>query len=272
MILAGTTDNVDFSRVGVYLNDPANWWGPNGLLIELRTHVYYTLVAVIVAMIIALPIGLLIGHTGRGAGLVGALANGLRAVPALGLMVFLVIWLAPKINWSLRIPQVVDPGKTLQYFLAFEIALVVLAIPPILVNTYAGVQNVDPAVRDAARGMGMTGRQVMLKVELPNALPLIMSGIRSATLQVIATAIIAGYVPFGGGLGVPIIAGPQSLGGYPQMVAAAIVVAALALVADFLLVGLQRLIVSRGVTGKFSRRAARRARAATLPEVELAKA
>jgi osmoprotectant transport system permease protein len=238
---------IGFSQVGSYLTDSTHWWGQSGLLIELRSHVYYTLIGVGLALLIALPVGLLIGHTGRGAGVVGGLANGLRAVPALGFVVLLVLWLGPKVgHYSTAVPGLLG---IVPYFVAIEVVMIVLAIPPILTNTYAGVQNVDPAVRDAAKGMGMTGWQVLLRVEFPIALPLIMSGIRSATLQVIATVIIAGYVPFGGSLGAPIIAGDQvdPTIGYPEMVSAAILVAALAIFADLTLNVLQRRLVSPGL-------------------------
>jgi osmoprotectant transport system permease protein len=262
--------NLNLDRVGVWLNDPANWWGPNGLLVHIREHVFYTLIAVAVATLIALPLGLLIGHTGRGVLAVAGLANGLRAVPALGFVVLLVIWLSPKIHATTTIPGLV-PAGTFRYFVAVEIVLVVLAIPPILTNTYAGVQNVDPAVRDAAKGMGMTGGQVVRQVEFPIALPLVMSGLRSATLQVIATATVAAYAPFLGGLGRLIIDGTQTINdphsGYPAMVSAAIVVALLAVVADLALIGVERLIVSPGVSERFSRRASPQA-----AEVEFAPA
>ena len=250
---------LDFGRVGVWLNDPANWTGPNGLLAHLREHVLYTLIAVVVAGAIALPLGLAIGHTGRGVALVVGLANGLRAVPTLGAVVLLVVWLSPKMQTAAAIPGLVPRGG-LPYFIPIEIALVVLAIPPMLTNTYAGVQNIEPAVRDAAAGMGMTGGQVVRRVELPNALPLIMSGIRSATLQVIATATVAAYVPFLGGLGRLIIDGKDVINdprhGYPAMVSAAIVVAALAVAADLALIAAQRLVVSPGVAGRPARRGA----------------
>jgi len=125
------------------------------------------------------------------------------------------------------------------------------AIPPILSNTYAGVQNVDPAARDAAVGMGMTGRQVLLRVELPCALPLVMSGLRSGALQVIATATIAAYVSLGG-LGRMVFDG-QAQQLYPKMVTGALLVAALAMATDLLLALAQRLIVSRGLSGRYSR-------------------
>lgn len=265
-LLADGSTRPALSQVSVWLNDPANWTGPNGLLFHLRQHVIYTVVAVLVALLVALPIGLLVGHTGRGAFLVGGLANGLRAVPSLGLVVLLVIWLAPKIHLVQSVPGVVSHRGALPYLIPVEIVLVLLAIPPILTNTYAGVQNVDPAVRDAARGMGMTGSQVVRRVELPCALPLIMSGLRSSVLQVIATATIAAYAPFLGGLGSFIVNGAQVINdphnGYPAMVGAGIVVAALALVAEVSLVLVQRYIVSRGVSGRY-----RKTKADTQPRV-----
>jgi osmoprotectant transport system permease protein len=247
-------------RVPIWFNDPENWWGPDGLLVHIREHVLYTALIVIVAMLIGLPLGLLIGHTGRGVFAVVGLANGLRAVPTLGLVILLVVWLSPKIHSKAEIPLLVERGA-LPYFLPVIVALIVLALPPILTNSYAGVQNVEPAVRDAARGMGMTGWEVIRKVEFPCALPLIMSGIRSATLQVIATVTVAAYVPFLGGLGAYIRDGVGALNdpkfGYPAMVSAGIVVAVLAVLADGLLNLLQRLVVSPGVSGRFSKRQAR---------------
>jgi osmoprotectant transport system permease protein len=215
-------------------------------------------VIVFVAILIGLPLGLFIGHTGRGVFLLVGLANGLRAVPTLGLLILLSTWLSPKIRSKAAIPGVVHHGD-LRYFVPAVIVLVVLALPPILTNTYAGVQNVAPEVRDAARGMGMTGWQVVRKVELPNALPLIMSGIRSATLQVIATVAVAAFV-FLGGLGQIIINGVQVLNdprfGYPAMVSAGIVIALLAVVTDAALGLVQRLIVSPGVSERFRTRRA----------------
>lgn len=247
-------------RVPVWFNDPANWWGPDGLVAHIRQHVVYTALIVVLAIAIALPIGLLIGHTGRGVFLVVGLANALRAVPTLGLVILLYVWLSPKIHNNTEIPGLIDRGA-IPYFVPVVLGLIVLALPPILTNTYAGVQNVDPAARDAARGMGMTGGQVLRKVELPCALPLIMSGIRSATLQVIATVTVAAYVPFLGGLGVYVRDGIGQLynlqAGYPAMVAAGIVVAILAVLSDGLLNLVQRLVVSPGVSGRFSKRGIR---------------
>jgi osmoprotectant transport system permease protein len=255
-VLASNNGLPGLDRVPIWLNDPANWLGPHGLLVRIREHLTYTGIAVLVALLIALPLGLIIGHTGRGVVLVAGLANGLRAVPVLGLLILLVVLISPRLHSQVAIAGLVPRGG-LPYVLPVEIVLILLAIPPILTNTYAGVQAVDPDVRDAARGMGLRPRQVVLGVELPCALPLVMSGLRSSTLQVIATATVAGYVPFLGGLGRLIIDGDQQLYdvrfGYPAMVSAGIVVAVLAVLVDALLALAQRLIISRGVSERYLR-------------------
>jgi osmoprotectant transport system permease protein len=238
-----------------WLTTAAHWWGQYGLLASLREHVAYTVVAVVIGAVIALPIGLVIGHTGRGVVLVAGLANSIRAVPAFGLLLLFVVTITPKIHYQHAVSGLIDRGGV-PYVVPVEIVLIILAIPPILTNAYAGVQNVDPAVRDAAAGMGMTGTQVLRQVELPIALPLILAGVRSAVLQVIATATIAAYLPFLGGLGYQIFNGLPQINdpdaGYPAMISAAILVAALAVTADLLLLGVARLVVSRGVSGRFA--------------------
>ena len=170
-------------------------------------------------------------------------------------MILLYVVVSPKIHFHGAIGWLVPRGA-LGSLVPVEAMLVVLAIPPILVNTYAGVQGVDPEVRDAAQGMGMSSYQVVTSVELPIALPLIMAGVRSSVLQVIATATIAGYLPFLGGLGyqifingLPQINNPHV--GYPAMLGAAVMVAVLAVVAELLLLGVQKLIVSPGLTGSY---------------------
>lgn len=218
-----------------WLTDPANWTGGAGVPVRLLEHVYYTLLTVVIAAAVAVPVGAYIGHTGRGALLVVGLANSLRALPTLGLLVLLVSF----VGIGLRAPL---------------IALVVLAIPPILAGTYAGVQAVDRAVVDAARGMGMGEREILLGVELPNALPLIIGGLRSATLQVISTATIAAYVSLGG-LGRYIIDG-LAVRDYAQMAGGSILLALLAVAADLALAGAQRAFVSPGL--RTPRRARRR--------------
>ena len=254
-ILASGNGLPGLGRVPIWFNDPSNWWGANGLLIRIREHVLYTVIIVLIALLIALPIGLLIGHTGRGVSYVAGVANALRAIPTLGFVLLLYVWLSGEIHSTAAIPLLVPRGG-LGPAVAVLIVLVVLAIPPILTNSYAGVQAVDPAARDAAYGMGMTGWQVLRGVEFPCALPLVMSGIRSATLQVIATVTVAAYVPLLGGLGRLIVDGAGNLTslqyGYPAMVAGGITVAVLALLADGLLNLVQRFVVSPGVSGRFA--------------------
>jgi osmoprotectant transport system permease protein len=177
-----------------WLTTPDHWTGPDGIPVHLLEHLEYALIAVVVAAVLALPAGLVIGHTGRGTVLVATLANTLRALPTLGLLVLVVIELAPRIT------------SDAVYLLSSEVVLVLLAVPSILSSTYAGVQNLPPATRDAAEGMGMTGSQVLLRVELPCALPLILSGVRAAMLQCVATATVAAVVSLGG-LGRPAAAG-----------------------------------------------------------------
>ena len=239
-----------------WLTTASHWTGQHGLLVSLREQVLYTVIAVGVAMILAIPTGLVLGHTGRGSFAVAGLANGLRAVPAFGLMILLYVIVSPTITYRGSIGWLVPRGA-LGSLLPVEAMLAVLAVPPILTNTYAGVRDVDPAIRDAARGMGMNARQVVLRVEAPLALPLIIAGIRSAVLQVIATATIAGFLPFLGGLGYQIfINGLPQINdptvGYPAMLGAAILVAVLAAAADLLLLATGRLIVSPGLTGRRS--------------------
>lgn len=209
-----------------FLFDPENWSGSTGIPDRLVEHLGYTVLTLVIALLIAIPVGAWIGHTGRGGFVVVGLANGLRALPTLGLLVLIV-------------------GATGLGLLGPIAALVILAVPPILAGTYAGVRNVDAAVVDAARGMGMRGREVLFGVELPNALPLIIGGVRSAVLQVVSTATIAAYVALGG-LGRFIIDG-LAVRDFPQMVAGSVLVALLSIVADLLLAGLQRLLVSPGL-------------------------
>jgi osmoprotectant transport system permease protein len=209
-----------------WLFDPAHWTGATGVPQRLVEHLGYTALTLLIALVIAVPIGAWIGHTNKGGFLVVGLANGLRALPTLGLLVLLV----GAIGIGLIGPL---------------IALVVLAVPPILAGTYAGVRNVDGAIVDAAQGMGMRGRDVLFQVELPNALPLIIGGVRSAVLQVISTATIAAFVALGG-LGRYIVDG-LAVRDFSQMIGGSLLVAVLAIVADLLLAGLQKLLVSPGL-------------------------
>lgn len=236
------------SNVFTWLNDPAHWRDTrafNGIPTQILTHLRYSAIAMVIALAIALPLGLAIGHTNRGSFIVAGV-NSVRAIPGVGLLVLLAVIISPHFF-----------GRTdLGYLIPAEIVLVVIAIPPILANTYAGVQNVDPAVRDAAEGMGMTGLQVLRRVELPCSLPLIFSGVRSATLQVIATATIAAYLPLLGGLGRFIYDGFHQQD-FPQMIGGGVLVAVLAVLVDLVLAAVQRFAVSPGISGRYSTSGAR---------------
>jgi len=223
-----------------WLTDPAN---RDDIVQRLLEHLQYVFLATVIAAVIAIPAGMWVGHTGRGKFAVVNLSGFARAIPTLGLLFFIVLWLGPSLSGDIA------------FLLPSLIVLVVLAIPPILAGTYAGIDEVDPAARDAARGMGMRGWQVLFKVEVPCALPLIFSGLRSALLQVVATATIAATVGLGG-LGRFLIDG-LAVRDYPQMASGAVLVAALALVIDLIAAVVQRLAVSRGVTGRFRTRRGR---------------
>ncbi|HEV7209835.1 MAG TPA: ABC transporter permease subunit [Mycobacteriales bacterium] len=214
-----------------YLSTGANWTGSFGIPHRLLEHLHYIGLALVIAAALAIPLGLLIGHTGRGAFLAINLGNAARALPTLGLLTIVVL--------------LIGIGLT-----PVLVALVVLAVPPLLTSTYAGIQAVDPMVTDAARCMGMTEWRILRRVEVPLALPLIMAGLRSAVLQVVATATIAAYVALGG-LGRLLIDGLANQD-YNEVAAGAVLVAALAIILDLVLLGVQRMIVSPGISGRLS--------------------
>jgi osmoprotectant transport system permease protein len=214
------------NEVIAWLTDPAQWSGPEGIPVRTLQHLGYSLLATAIAAAVALPIGVLIGHTGRGAVFAVNLTNLGRAIPTLGIIILVFILAGFGI-----VPVLV--------------ALTALAVPPIVTNSYVGVRSVDPEVREAAEGMGMRGRQVLWKVELPVAMPLIMAGIRTSTVQVVATATLAAYVGLGG-LGRYLIDG-FSQRDLPQVVGGAILVAVLALLIELALGRVQTLVVSRGL-------------------------
>jgi osmoprotectant transport system permease protein len=227
------------AQVWAWLTSAASWGGSDGITSRLLEHLGYSGLVLAIAAAVAIPLGLWVGHSGRGRWLISA-ANAARAVPTLGLLFALAMWLGPVI-----------PGRA-AFIVPSVAALVLLAIPPILAGTYAGVEAVDPAVRDAARGMGMRPLQVLGRVELPCALPLLWSGVRSAALQVVATATIAAYIGLGG-LGRFLIDG-LAAADYPQTAGGAVLVCMLALVVDGLFALIERMIVSPGLSGRQSRR------------------
>ncbi|WP_207457484.1 ABC transporter permease [Herbiconiux sp. SYSU D00978] len=193
---------------------------------RLTQHLFLTLLSVAIAAAIAIPLGWLIGHTGRGRELAVGLSGAARALPTLGLLFFVALL----------------AGRSLAVGL---LVFVVLAIPPILAGAYSGLEAVDRRTVDAGRAMGMTEWQILMKVEVPLGLPLLLGGIRSAALQVVATATLAAFIGLGG-LGGYIQAG-LALRDFPQMLAGALLVTALALVLEGVFALLQHLAVPRGV-------------------------
>jgi osmoprotectant transport system permease protein len=205
-----------FGEAFVYLNDPFNWTRPNGILDLLVEHLRISALAVLLGALVALPLGVLLGTTGRGGGVIVVLSNVSRAVPTLAL---LTVFAVTPLGFS----------ET-----ATVVALGIFAFPPMLTNTFVGFQEVDRDVREAARAMGMSRGQVVARVEFPLAVPLIMTGVRTAAVQVVATATLAALVG-GGGLGriINLGFGQQD---YGQIIAGALLVAVLALLTEALLV------------------------------------
>jgi osmoprotectant transport system permease protein len=214
------------NEVIAWLTDPAQWSGPDGIPVRTLQHLWYSLLATAIAGAIALPIGVFIGHTGRGAVFAINLTNLGRAIPSLGIIILVFTLVGFGI-----VPVLV--------------ALIALAVPPIVTNSYIGVRSVDRDVREAAEGMGMRGRQVLWEVELPVAMPLIMAGIRTSAVQVVATATLAAFVGLGG-LGRYLIDG-LSQRDLAQVVGGAILVAVLSLLTELVLGRVQTLVVSEGL-------------------------
>jgi osmoprotectant transport system permease protein len=208
--------------VVAWLADPVHWQGPDGVPRRLGEHVGLSAAAVGIGCLVGLPLGVWLGHVRRGGAFAVATGNLARAVPTFAVLVLLA--LAPS-------PFGLGTVSTLT-------ALVLFAVPPLLTNAYVGVLNVDPAVLDAARGSGLTGGQVLRRVELPLAVPLVMNGVRLAAVQVVATATIAALVA-GGGLGRIIVAG-FARQDQPQLLAGAVLVLVLALLVEGVLELVQR--------------------------------
>lgn len=229
-----------------YLGDGSHWTGEDGILPLARSHLLFTVVAVLIAAVIGLTVGIGLGHVRRGGPVVTALANLTRAVPVLGLLALLAT------NDGIGV------GST-----AAVIALAVFAVAPILTNTYTGMSSVDPETLEAASGIGMSGRQVLLGVELPLALPLIAAGLRTAVLQVFATATIASFV--GSNTLGNLINDGQATSSYDQVLAGAICIGVIAVVLDLLLAGVQALVTPGSANPL--RRVAARSAAQTGPDV-----
>ncbi|MBL1103958.1 ABC transporter permease subunit [Streptomyces sp. 5-8] len=196
-----------------WLTDPAHWPGEDGIRHRLLQHLVLTVVCLLLSCLIALPVALVLGHLGKGGALAVNISNVGRAVPTFAVLVLLL--LTPVGRWG--------EGPTV-------VALVLFAVPPLLTNAYVGMREVDRGVVQAARGMGMTGRQLLFRVELPLSLPLLLNGVRIAAVQLVATATIAALAG-GGGLGRIITAG-FNLASTPMVVAGALLVAVFALLVE----------------------------------------
>lgn len=216
-----------FESTAAWFTAEGAWAGAGGIIQRTTEHLGYSALVLLIAALIAFPLGLLVGHTGKGENLVVALTGALRALPTLGLLTLFALWLGLGVTAPIA-------------------ALVILAISPLLAGVYAGIAAVDPITVDAARAQGMTEWQILSRVEIPLALPLIFGGIRNAALQVIATVTIVAYINLGG-LGRFLIDG-LAVRDYSRMVGAVLLVAALALLVDLLLAGLQRLTTPAGTS------------------------
>jgi osmoprotectant transport system permease protein len=229
-----------FQQGIVWLNDPLNWTNPGGLFDRLIEHLTISAFAVLLGCVIGWPIGIWLGHRGRGGGAVITVANLTLAIPTLALLTIL-----PLTPLGFGQPPVI-------------VALAVFAVPPLLANAYTGLRQIDPETREAAKGMGLSGGQLLRQVELPLSVPYLAAGLRTAAVQVVATAALAAFVN-GGGLGEIISAGfgiGMSQGGGAQIVAGGIVVAVLALIVEGVLAILQRVVTPRPLRVRRRRRSA----------------
>lgn len=220
----------------VWLNDPLNWTNPDGILVRMREHLTITAIAVLLGCLIAWPLGIWLGHSRRGGGLVVLLSNVTRAIPTVAL---LTIFPLTAIGFGQR---------------PIVLAMMVFAMPPLLANAYLGLTEVDPQVKDAAKGMGLSLWQRLWRAEIPLSVPYLASGLRTATVQVLATTTLAAFVN-GGGLGM-IISRGFGIGiknGGGQILAGGFLVIVLCLAFDGLLA-----LLERAVTPVHLRRRARR--------------
>jgi osmoprotectant transport system permease protein len=231
---------VDFlHRVLDWFTTSAHWHGASGIPHRVSEHVVMSLAAVVTALVIGLPVGLILGHIGKGGIVAINISNIGRAIPSFALLVLGV--------------QLFGIGAKPAF-----IALVALAVPPIVTNSYTGIREVDPDIKEAARGMGMTGSGILRQVELPMAIPLIMAGIRTAGVQVVATATLAAVVAWGG-LGRYIVDGLAQQDTV-QVFSGALMVAVLSMATELGLGLTQRLLTPAGI-----RRAGRSSKQSVLP-------
>jgi osmoprotectant transport system permease protein len=215
-----------------------HWSGPDGIPVRVWQHVQLSLISLVLAALIAIPIGLYVGHTRRGRVAAVQLANLGRSIPSLAIlsiMYLIVIKVSPRLAFG---------------FLPTIVALTLLGIPVILINTYVGIQQVDVDTVEAARGVGMNGAQLLFRLEIPLATPLIMTGLRLAAVQIVATAGLAALIA-GGGLGRYIVDG-YALQETPRIVAGAVLIATLAILTDLIFSLLTRVVSPRLSSGRRS--------------------
>jgi osmoprotectant transport system permease protein len=230
----------DFIRAIHWIFTASNWTEVNfntGIRGQLAYHVELSALSLFFATAAAIPVGMLVGHKRRGEFLAVSVANVGRAIPSFAIVVLLFILVgnvAPHLQFSM-LPTI--------------IALVLLVIPPILTNTYVGIQSVDRDTVEAARGMGLSEWQVLIQLEMPLAAPLILAGLRTAAVTVVATATLAAFVG-GGGLGVFLYAGFAQQGQERVLIGGAILVAVLAILTEVLFSGLERLVAPRTLSGR----------------------
>lgn len=220
-----------FADTWRYLADGANWSGSGGFVARLLEQLLITGTALVLVLLVGLPVALWLGHLGRGGFLAINVSNIGRAVPTFAILAVLVA-----ADW----PGSSDFGPYGRAGLATLIALVLFALPPVITNAYVGVREVPADVVEAARGMGMSGWQRFLRVELPLAVPVVASGVRLAVVQLWATATIAALVA-GPGLG-RIITEGFARNDYAQGMAGAVVVAVVALLLELLMALVQRVV------------------------------
>jgi osmoprotectant transport system permease protein len=220
--------------VFVWLNDPLNWQGRRGIATRVLEHLQYSAAALVAACVIALPAAIWLGHKRRFGTLAVNVSNVGRAIPSVAfIFTFSAII-------GITVLPVLGPVATF-------VALVALAIPPLVTNAYVAVAEVPDDIRDSARGMGMSDGQVLWRVELPIAMPLLMAGVRTAAVQVVSTATIAAFVG-AGGLGRYIVDG-YAVRDYVQVFAGALLVAVLSILTEFGMGLLQRVLTPKGLRG-----------------------
>jgi osmoprotectant transport system permease protein len=216
-----------------WLTDPAHWAGPNGIPVRMTEHVAISVISLVIALAIAIPIGLYIGHTGRHTTFAVNSANLWRALPSLAVIAIV-----------LPISARLDPELGFKFY-PTVVAMVVLAVPPIMVNTYSGLAGVDRDILEAGRGQGMAEAQILTRVELPLSVAVIIVGIRSAAIQVVATATLGAVFGFGG-LGRYLVNG-ISQNDTGQIMGGVVLVAGLVIVTELMFVVIQRLATPRGL-------------------------